>query len=81
MSRRAGVELETSGQEEVRDKGVKGVTSAAAEAFSFLVADESFAGGFVPFRRVSSLVYGLARNSHGPRKALVSSLACILVII
>ena len=33
---RAGVELETSGQEEVRDKGV---TSAAAEAFSFLVAD------------------------------------------
>jgi len=32
MSRRAGVELETSGQEEVRDKGV---TSAAAEAFSF----------------------------------------------
>ena len=38
MSRRAGVELETSGQEEVRDKGVK-LTSAAAEAFSFLVAD------------------------------------------
>jgi hypothetical protein len=35
MSRRAGVELETSGQEEVRDKGV---TSAAAEAFSFLVS-------------------------------------------
>jgi hypothetical protein len=32
MSRRAGVELETSNQEEVRDKGV---TSAAAEAFSF----------------------------------------------
>jgi hypothetical protein len=32
---RAGVDLETSGQEEVRDKGVKGVTSAAAEAFLF----------------------------------------------
>ena len=31
----AGVGLETSGQEEVRDKGVKGVTSAAAEAFLF----------------------------------------------
>lgn len=41
----AGVGLETSGQEEVRDKGVKGVTSAAAEAFSFLVADAWFAGG------------------------------------
>jgi hypothetical protein len=39
---RAGVGLETSGQEEVRDKGV---TSAAAEAFSFWVADASFAGG------------------------------------
>ena len=37
----------------------------------FLVADASFAGGF-PFRRVSSLVYGLARDPHGPRKALVS---------
>ena len=48
MSRRAGVELETSGQEEVRDKGV---TSAAAEAFSFLVADAWFAGGlFLPTR-------------------------------
>ena len=43
MSRRAGVELETSVQEEVCDKDV---TSAAAEAFSFLVADASFAGGF-----------------------------------
>ena len=32
MSRRAGVELETSGQEGVHDKGV---TSAAAEAFYF----------------------------------------------
>ena len=42
VSRRAGVELETSGQEEVRDKGV---TSAAAEAFSFLVVDAQFAGG------------------------------------
>jgi hypothetical protein len=42
MSRRAGVELETSGQEEVCDKGV---TSAAAEAFSFVVADAWFAGG------------------------------------
>ena len=42
MSRRAGVELETSGQEEVHDKGV---TSAAAEAFSFLVVDAQFAGG------------------------------------
>jgi len=31
----AGVGQETSGQEEVRDKGVKGVTSAAAEAFLF----------------------------------------------
>jgi hypothetical protein len=37
MNRRAGVEQETSGQEEVRDNGN---TSAAAEAFSFLVADE-----------------------------------------
>jgi len=35
MNRRAGVEQETS--EEVRDNGN---TSAAAEAFSFLVADE-----------------------------------------
>jgi hypothetical protein len=48
MSRRAGVELETSGQEEVCDKGV---TSAAAEAFSFVVADAWFAGGwFLPTR-------------------------------
>jgi hypothetical protein len=31
----AGVGLETSDKEEVRDKGVKGVTSAAAEAFLF----------------------------------------------
>jgi hypothetical protein len=28
--------------------------------------------GACPFRRVSSLVYGLPRDPHGPRKALVS---------
>ena len=44
MSRRAGVELETSGQEEVRDKGV---TSAAAEAFLFSCR-RIFRRGLVP---------------------------------
>ena len=44
---RAGVELETSGQEEVRDKGVKGVTSAAAEAFLFSCR-RIFRRGLVP---------------------------------
>lgn len=78
MSRRAGVELETSGQEEVRDKGV---TSAAAEAFSFLVCRRHGSPEACPFRRVSSLVYGLARIPHRPREALVSIFACILVII
>jgi len=34
-----------------------------------------------PFRRVPSLVYGLPQIRHRPRKALVSSPACILVII
>ena len=43
----AGVELETSGQEEVRDKGVKGVTSAAAEAFLFSCR-RIFRRGLVP---------------------------------
>jgi hypothetical protein len=36
----AGVEQETSGQEEVRDKGI---TSAAAEVLSVPIADEGFA--------------------------------------
>ena len=43
----AGVELETSGQEEVRDKGDKGVTSAAAEAFLFSCR-RIFRRGLVP---------------------------------
>ena len=60
----AGVELETSGQEEVRDKGVKGVTSAAAEAFLFKLPT-NLSPGACPFRRVLSLVYGLARIRTG----------------
>jgi hypothetical protein len=43
----AGVGLETSGQEEVRDKGVKGITSAAAEAFLFSCR-RIFRRGLVP---------------------------------
>ena len=67
---------------EVRDNGV---TSAAAEAFSFLVADAWFAGGLsLPTRIEFDLRLGA--NPHGPRKLLfqtrsVSSPACILVII
>jgi hypothetical protein len=49
VNRRAGVELETSGQEEARDKGRgKGVTSAAAEAFLFLVARRMVRRRLVP---------------------------------
>jgi len=69
VSRRAGVELETSGQEEVRDKGVKGVTSAAAEAFLFSCR-RIFRRGLVPSDALSSLVYGLARDSARAAKGI-----------
>jgi hypothetical protein len=48
MSRASWRRTETSIQEEVRDKSI---TSAAAEAFLFCVADASIAGGwFLPTR-------------------------------
>ena len=43
VSRARWRRTEVSSQEEARDKGI---TSAAAEAFSFSVADASFAGDF-----------------------------------
>jgi len=68
MSRRAGVELETSGQEGVRDKSV---LPRRRRPFHFCLPTHGFAGGlFLP--RVSSLVYGLARYPRGPRKAIGS---------
>jgi hypothetical protein len=51
----AGVEQETSGQEEVRDKGI---TSAAAEVLLFQLPTTSSPGAR-PFRRVLSLVHSL----------------------
>lgn len=51
VSRASWRRTETSFQEEARDKGI---ISAAAEAFSFSIADASFAGGFCLFG-----VYGI----------------------
>ena len=51
----AGVEQETSGQEEVRDKGI---TSAAAEVLLFQLPTKRSPGAR-PFRRVLSLVNSL----------------------
>ena len=48
VNRRAGVELETSGQEEARDKGVQRRHFRGGGGLSFLVADEQFAGGLSP---------------------------------
>jgi hypothetical protein len=56
VSRAGWRRTETSVQEEARDKGS---ISAAAEAFSFSIADPSFAGAFA-FRRVQDLVDGYA---------------------
>jgi hypothetical protein len=73
----AGVEQETSGQEEVRDKGI---TSAAAEAFCSncrrrvrraLVLSDAYCVWFTALREIRA----------GREKLLVSSPSCILALI
>jgi hypothetical protein len=61
--------LETSGQEEVRDKGVKGVTSAAAEAFLFSCR-RIFRRGLVPSDAYRVWFTAWPRNSHRAAKGI-----------
>ena len=67
VNRRAGVELETSGQEEARDKGVQRRHFRGGGGLSFLVADEQFAGGLSLPTRIEFGLRPGARSAQAAR--------------